>query len=446
MRVERKQFDVVVIGAGAAGLAAAATLAEGGARVCILEARDRIGGRILTRIEPDASIPLELGAEFIHGRSPVTRRWLRRFNTPLVDAAERHVSVRAGKVLDEDSHFEDMKRGLQRVRRPKVDLAFADFLESPAVRKVLRPAARRFARRLAEGFDAADATRASTLAILDEWAGASAADAPTFRPQHGYGGLISAIAADFDPRRVHLHLNTVVNEVNWKRGHIELRATHFGKPLKFSAARAIVTLPLGVLQQPPQASNAVRFDPPLRDKQRALQGIASGPVIKILLTFREAFWEDVLEGKFRDAAFLHAYDMAFPTFWSALPVRAPVLAAWCAGPNAARLAGRSHGEIVEHALASLTMMFGSRRRLMSELSGAHVHDWQADPFACGAYSYVTVGGAGARAALARPVRSTLFFAGEATDTAGEAATVAGALQSGERAARQALKSLTRPFD
>jgi monoamine oxidase len=444
--VGRNRFDCLVIGAGAAGLAAAATLAEGGTRVCILEARDRIGGRILTRIEPDVSIPLELGAEFIHGRAPVTQRWLRRFNTPLVDAAEKHVSVRAGKVVDEDSHFEDMKRGLQRVRRPKSDIAFADFLESPAVRKLLRPATRRFARRLAEGFDAADATRASTFAILDEWAGTSAADAPTFRPQRGYGGLVSAIAADFDPTRIHLHLNTIVNEVQWRRGRVDVRATHFGKAVQFSAARTIVTLPIGVLQQPPQAPNAVRFDPVLRDKQRALHGIASGPVIKIMLTFREAFWEEVLDGKFRDAAFLHAHDMPFPTFWSALPVRTPVLAAWCGGPNAARLAGRNHAEIVEHALASLTMMFGNRRQLMSELSGAHVHDWQSDPFACGAYSYVTVGGAGARAALARPVRGTVFFAGEATDTTGEAATVAGALQSGERAARQALKSLVRRVD
>jgi len=75
---------------------------------------------------------------------------------------------------------------------------------------------------------------------------------------------------------------------------------------------------------------------------------------------------------------------------------------------------------------------------MSQLRGAHVHDWQADPFACGAYSYVTVGGSRARQALARPLQNTLYFAGEAADTSGEAATVAGALQSGEAAAQQIL--------
>jgi monoamine oxidase len=75
------------------------------------------------------------------------------------------------------------------------------------------------------------------------------------------------------------------------------------------------------------------------------------------------------------------------------------------------------------------------------LEGAWVHDWQSDPYARGAYSYVKVAGEKAREQLAAPLRDTLFFAGEATDTEGEAGTVAGALQSGERAAREVLRSL-----
>jgi monoamine oxidase len=438
----KRSFDVVVIGAGAAGLSAAAILAEHGQRVCIVEARARIGGRILTRNEPDVPIPLELGAEFIHGRSPVTLRWLRRFNTPIVDASRTRFSIRRGKLEDADSVFDEMKVGLERVRRPTKDIAFADFLDGPA-RKTLSPAARAFARTLVEGFDAADATRASTREILQEWSGSSAADAPTFRPQHGYGGLVTAIAGDFDPTRVHLHLNTIVNEVNWRRGAVTVHATHIDQPVRFDATRAIVTLPIGVLQLPQQSPHAVRFDPILRDKRRALAGLAAGPVIKVMLKFREAFWEELHAGKFRDVAFLHAPAAPFPTFWTALPVRAPVLAAWCAGPNAARLSGVGESQIVARALDSVATLLGNRWQIMSQLSGAHVHDWQADPFACGAYSFVTVGGSGARAALARPVQSTLFFAGEAADAKGEAATVAGALQSGERAAKQILDAARR---
>jgi monoamine oxidase len=444
------RFDVIVIGAGAAGLAAAATLSEAGKNVCILEARDRIGGRIFSRVEPDVPIAIELGAEFIHGRSPTTLRWLRQFNTPLIDASQRRYSIRNGRLEDADTLFEEMKAGLERARRPKHDLPFAQFLDGPA-KKLLSARARELARTLVEGFDAADATRVSTLEILDEWSGPSAADAPTFRPQGGYGELIGAIAAGLDPARVHLHLNTIVHEIEWQRGAVLVRTTHFGQPLEFRAPRAIITLPIGVLQLPPQAPHAVRFDPPLTQKRGALSGLAAGPVIKIVLTFREAFWETLNErsgaprrlqhtaagrGRFDDAAFFHVPEAAFPTFWTSLPIRAPLLAAWCAGPKAARLAGLDESQLVARALDSLDMLFGQRAGTREQLRVAHVHDWQADPFACGAYSFVTAGANAARQALARPIQDTLFFAGEAADTGGEAATVAGALQTGERVARR----------
>jgi len=439
MPKSKSSFDVLIIGAGAAGLATAATFAERGLRACIIEARDRIGGRIYTRVEPDTPLPIELGAEFIHGRSPATLRWLRRFNTPIVDASQNRFSIRAGKLDDADDVFDEMKRGLTRMRPPAHDIAFADFLEG-AARSKLSPRARQFARTLVEGFDAADATRASTLAILDEWQGSSAADAPTFRPQSGYGALVSAIAASFDPTRVHLHLNTVVSAVRWQQGGVEVDAAHFGRKLQFAAPQAVVTLPLGVLQLPSQSPHAVRFEPELRTKRSAFDGLAAGPVIKVMLRFRESFWEEIDAGRYRDAAFFHAPTEVFPTFWTPLPVRAPVLAAWCAGPNAMRLAGVDEGRIVSCALDSLATMLNQRALVFSQLCGAHLHDWQADPFANGAYSFVTVGGGRAREVLARPLQNTLYFAGEAADTEGEAATVAGALRSAERAAKQVLKS------
>ena len=246
--------------------------------------------------------------------------------------------------------------------------------------------------------------------------------------------------AAIDPAVVHLHLNTIVTDVIWKRGEVTVRATHFDDSIEFAAPQAIVSLPLGVLQLPAQSPHAVRFDPVLRDKQSALATLAAGPVIKVMLKFREPFWETLSNGEFRDAAFFHAPDQPFRTFWTPVPVRAPVIAAWCAGPSAARLAGLNESQLIVRALDRLTALFGDRSKIMSQLRGAHVHDWQADPFACGAYSYVTVGGSRARAALARPVQDTLYFAGDAADTSCEAATVAGALQSGEAAAQQLLRA------
>jgi monoamine oxidase len=193
-----------------------------------------------------------------------------------------------------------------------------------------------------------------------------------------------------------------------------------------------------VLQQPQRVPGAVRFIPALSAKREALKGLSPGPVIKAVLRFRTPFWETADRGLYRDVAFFHPREAAFPTFWTALPVRAPVIVAWAAGPKAVRLADAAKPRIIEEALSSLAALFGDAESIRAELEGAWVHDWQRDPFARGAYSYVVVGGGKARAQLAEPLMGTLFFAGEAADTEGEAGTVAGALQSGIRAAGEVL--------
>jgi monoamine oxidase len=124
--------------------------------------------------------------------------------------------------------------------------------------------------------------------------------------------------------------------------------------------------------------------------------------------------------------------------WTTLPSRMPWLTAWVGGPKAAALCVRGEAAIIGRALDSLESLFGTAVDARSLLEAAHVHDWQADPFARGAYSYVTVGGSGAHDVLAEPLEDTLFFAGEAADTSGQSATVAGALASGKRAATEVL--------
>jgi len=173
-------------------------------------------------------------------------------------------------------------------------------------------------------------------------------------------------------------------------------------------------------------------------RRRSRRSAASGAVIKAALLFRTAFWEELDRARYRGVSFFHSPEAAFPTFWSALPERAPLLIAWAGGPKAARLSGAATPEIVRQAVTSLASVFGTRTGIEERLAAAWVHHWQRDPFARGAYSYVAVGGHGARRALAEPLRDTLFFAGEATDHEGEHGTVAGALQSGTRAAREVL--------
>jgi monoamine oxidase len=237
-----------------------------------------------------------------------------------------------------------------------------------------------------------------------------------------------------------VQLNTVVRTVRWSRRAVDVQGSFLGRPFQIRSKAAIVTLPLGVLQAATREPGAVRFTPALTAKREALKHLAPGPVLKVLLQFRTAFWDKLSGGRYRDVAFFHPREAAFPTFWTALPLRVPLLVAWAAGPKADRLAGADTAEIVGHALSSLAELFGRRPKIDELLEGAWLHDWQRDPYARGAYSYVKVGGDKAREQLAEPLRETLFFAGEASDTEGEAGTVAGALQSGRRAAREVIRS------
>jgi monoamine oxidase len=431
------ESDVIVIGAGAAGLMAAAELIQAGRSVTVLEARDRIGGRIWTRREPGVAVPIELGAEFVHGHAPITQSLLERAGTAVIEAAGTHFGLTYGKLELRDALFPPIREAMQRSDAlERRDMSFDEFLDRHLA-SVLTPAQRQYARMMAEGFDAADTSRASARALAAEWTGDTIGTAPQARPRAGYEALLAALVARVAGDRLRLQLQSTVQSVRWSRGSVEVGGEFCGTPFVCRAARALITLPLGVLQQPSSAAGAVRFTPALAAKRAALAGLSSGPVIKLQLLFARAFWETLHDGRYRDAGFFHAPEAEFPTFWTAAPARAPLLVAWAGGPRAQRLAaGAAAGDIVHKALASLELLFGRELSIAAELRAWYYHDWQQDPFARGAYSYLTVGADDARAALAQPLDDTLFFAGEATEE--EGGTVAGALQSGARAAHEVL--------
>jgi monoamine oxidase len=438
----KASWDVVIIGAGVSGLSAASELRKSGLSLLILEARDRVGGRAYTRNEPDLSAPIELGAEFIHGRVPETFELLHEVGKAALDTSGAHWTLRDGKLVQNtEDLFGEIQNALQRSKvLQQPDISFQSWLEA-SDQYGLSAEAAQMARTFVEGFDAADPARVSAHFVAKEWGAGGMLDSPQFRPLGGYSSVLAALAGSLDRENMRLQLQTVVKEIRWQRGAVEIEATHFNEPLSIKATCAIVTLPLGVLQAPVDAPGAVRFTPGLDSKRRALEGLAFGPVLKLSLRFRRAFWEELDGGKYADAAFFHAATTAFPTFWTSLPLRAPLLTAWIAGPKAARLSNTEMPHIVDQAMKSLSTVFGGRPPEDLELEAAYLHNWQTDPFARGAYSYPAVGGSNARSLLAAPIEDTLFFAGEATDTQDEAATVTGALQSGARAAREVTKRL-----
>jgi monoamine oxidase len=434
---------VIILGAGAAGMAAAAVLSQKGVSTLLLEARDRIGGRIHTLNDPAFPIPIDLGAEYVHGDPPATWKIIRQANLIAHDVPFDHHELRGRRLVHLQNFSEEIEKIMTGI--PRHDLSFAEFLQKHKRQPELANA-RRLAIHFVQGFDAADPQLASTQSIGEEWEGIGDIEEETqHRILEGHAAIIEHLRKSLDRQRATIRLNTPVSEISWSRAKITCTA---GRRM-FHAKKLIVTLPLGLLQLPPDTPGAIRFLPDIPRKRIAANRLGSGPVVKALFKFREPFWENPavaralhLKEGLEKAVFLHAPDLPFPTWWTALPLRLSMLTAWAGGPKARGLAGLPRAMLIDTALDSLAkLLHQSRARLLSLLEKSHVYDWLSDPYSRGAYSYITVGSKRARNVLAKSIDKTLFFAGEATDTSGQASTVAGALASGERAAREVLATL-----
>jgi monoamine oxidase len=438
--------DVIVVGAGAAGLAAAGRLSAAGARVIVIEARDRLGGRILTDPETASEAAIELGAEFVHGRAPEILELARRNRLELREIQGEAWMSRGGRLSPADAFFEAESKVFERLRHfDKADRSFQQFLEQECAD--LPPEPRQWATSYVEGFHAAHAERISAHSIRQGEEAEAAIDGDRqFRVTGGYARVVDALRAGIDPGLAAVHLGHVVTEVDWRGRDLQVRACSRGGSRTFCARAVIITLPLSLLQAPADDRGAVRFTPELAAKHSALAKLEMGHVVRVTLRFREAFWRELPDagGTLRSAeqmTFLFAPQREIPTWWTALPSRAPLLTGWVAGPKAERFSAGIAEDVQEATVAALAAAVKLPvRRISSLLDGCYYHDWHADPFARGAYSYVLAGGAEtAQKELAQPLDGKLFFAGEATRSDGHHSTVHGAIGSGWRAADEVLE-------
>lgn len=442
--------DVLVLGAGVAGLACAGVLSSGGRTVHVVDARDRVGGRILTLRPDGAPLPVELGAEFVHGRPPGLLALLAEARTtpvPVQQARWRAAADGLRPAPWEEDGLDDVLDGLDARRDP--DRSFAAYLAEWARAHPHGERAVRQAREFVEGFHAADVARIGECALAHETQAASddGEDEIDFRIPDGYDRVPAHLHARLGDV-VALHLGTRATHVRWSRGRVAVRTRRGDADGPTLRARAlVVALPLAVLQAGEGEHGAVAFDPPLDDRKReAMSKLTTGAARRIVLHFAERFWED--DGLLAPGVTEHAADIGFlqapagapvPIWWTSNPVREPVLTGWIGGPRAERLAGHSERNVRELALDSLAAALHlPRERVDRQLRAAYTYDWSRDPFARGAYSYALVGGGAARAVLAEPCDSTLFWAGEATYAAGASGTVHGAIASGYRAAGEVL--------
>ncbi len=416
---------VLVIGAGAAGLAAARQLADGGASVTVLEARDRVGGRAFSSFEI-ASHPVELGAEFIHGENVCTWKLLERFGLNSIDIHPQldfHAYI-DGRHLDQTAFFQNPAAALlltsgdaatRWIADGNADVRLSDvahagtgfFYEEPTAEQL------RFWANLTAMLMAGDLDEVGVGGIAEATHDGDGGQI-LYRITEGYTSLMNALADGLDVR-----LNTPVERIEWSAGGVTVNGT-------FEASKVIVTLPLAILQ-----SKDVVFDPPLPDdKQQAIDGLGAGAIAKIVLRFDERFWPETM------THLLTTLDAQ--GWWTSGKGRedeAPVLTSLVGASGVRRLA--ESGDPIGAGIRDLERVF--QTSLADRVVDARWIDWSADPWSKMGYSFVPPGGVGRRDAYAKPIDDVLFFAGEATNRL-RPSTVHGALESGFRAADEILKA------
>jgi monoamine oxidase len=410
-------YHTIIIGAGAAGLAAARMLHDAGQPVVVLEARDRIGGRVWTD-HTFADVPVECGAEFIHGDQVCTWDWVRRAGAETALASKwsgRRIVLEDGSLAGSEIFHKrsdlhallDLENRFDSYTGPEITLS--EWLTQNNIHGLARHIADI---RMAHAYCTNPELLSVHEAVREAQASAHNGEGD-FHILPGYDTILNLIANCLDIRR-----NSPVAQINWSHESITI-TLRSGEQL--SAQHAICTLPLALLKK-----NAVQFVPGLPEaKQQAIAALAMHPAMKVIYRFAEPFWD-------ADMAFLSAPNPR-PTWWTVRP-GAPILTNFITGPRAAAIASQPD-QIIEGGLAHLQAIFGRAPREL--FRAARVIDWAADEWAQGGYSSPPPGSNGARATLAAPC-GALHFAGEATVTNDAPATVHGALASGERAAHAIL--------
>ncbi|HEY6065051.1 MAG TPA: FAD-dependent oxidoreductase, partial [Thermoanaerobaculia bacterium] len=327
--------DVVVVGAGAAGLAAAEELSRGGASVVVVEARARAGGRVFTRRARGWPLPIELGAEFVHGRNETLFALARNAGLLIERLPDAFFEVTGTGWKRTKGLWRRFDAITRKMRRHGPDRSVEDFLRS---RRDLSGEQKRLARSLVDGYYAAFPDRTSEHAL------STAGDPPIetdellqFRLVSGYVGVIDWLRSRLDPARCRLLFSTPVTEIRWRRGEVRVRTPGAGE---LRARRAVVTVPIGVLKSDAGETGGIRFDPDPPPLRRALAGIEMGHVVKIVLRFRDAFWETDRPPALADGApvtYIHRWGAEYPTWWTAAPAEVPMLTGWAGGPQAAAL-------------------------------------------------------------------------------------------------------------
>ncbi|MFZ0829780.1 MAG: NAD(P)/FAD-dependent oxidoreductase [Thermoplasmata archaeon] len=445
--------DVLILGAGAAGLACAERLHQLGVPFTVLEARHRVGGRALTDYTLAPELPLELGAQMVHGRHVITHQLAREVG---LTTRRWPVSQKALFSLDRRlcripwlalpgypgfgfrSFYEGTRVLPRKLRRmPAPDRSLAAFLqeETPSA------GARRFVELLHAHVYAADPDEIGVRGPAEEERRAGEEFGyRNFRLNEGYSELFKRRSAGFRDR---IRTGVQVTAIRHTPDAVRVEAQVDGRMGTTYEARAVVlTFPLGVLK-----TEAVEFDPPLpAPKRTAIRRIAFG--MGYALQLRLAGGN--LRERYGDFSLVWA---GGATTFHRPGVRQPnvpeVITAFTVGREAKRRAVMLGQDRIDATIGELAAALPEGARI-GDVTRQSVQLWSEDPFAQGAYSFLPPDvEPDERQTLAAPIDNVLFFAGEATHWRGESATIHGAIETGYRAADEVRVALagrpgTRP--
>jgi monoamine oxidase len=424
------ETDVAIVGAGVAGLAAARSLTRFGIRCCLLEAAPVIGGRLRTLRRPGWQMPIELGAEFVHGRPGPT--------LALDGGAIRLVAVPEHRVCV-DSKVHSLPDTWPRFAR-----ALAGARDAPSGESVARYLARTslaegdhgLVRMLVEGYHAAPTAEISAQVVARD--AESVADGfKQYRTRDGYDRVLASLEHGISIDRCQIELGARVRRVQWLPERVTLEGDGHSGSFRVRSRRALFSVSVGALQARPD-EGGIAFEPLPAEFRRDLGLLAMGHVMRLVLRFESTPWPLTPDGV--EASFVHVPNARFGTVWREARAGQVQITVWAGGPRARELSGLDEAALLDEALTSVARAtstgIGTCR---AQLIEAHYHDFNRDPLTRGAYSYVRPNGENAAERLAEPWQQTLFFAGEALDRQ-YPGTVAGALGSGEHTARRLLST------
>lgn len=418
------RYDVIVVGAGVSGLATARDLQAAGRRPLILEARDRIGGRLHT--DRSSGTPLDMGASWVHGveGNPVARL-LRKTGASLVKThfdsnALYHKGGRIGTGDAPNDYCDVLDNFYRFARRRKkemsgdesLDAAFENFLRREHFRGERESVVRHLVHMEIETTYGANLSRMSLrwLHEDDEYKGANVL------VRSGYDALANELARGLDIR-----LRSPVDGVSDEGTGVKV----FVGAQQFFADFVVVTVPLGVLQK-----GFIRFSPGFSEaKADALKGLGMGNLHKTFLEFSEKFWDetqtiDIVHGDARWKEFINL----------SKEIGKPILLALNGGKAATEALRMSKNEIADETFLVLQNAYRDATRPLRVTTTT----WEDDPYAQGSYSIVPVGGSLTMCDdLAKP-QGRVYFAGEHTNSS-YPATVHGAYLSGVRAAKSLIR-------